>query len=209
MQETFDRRWSQRGGAARAPIMNAAYIAAYMLDPMFADVGEDGHFALPSVTLEHQIEASELVLRVGGRDAESSFELLVLSGWPDALKGPIRALVNGYAGCKRVDADAPRPKMPQMRARLGLWEKYATQIDDLKPLLNVAQRLLSAHVTSASTERNWSLWGRVYNASRNALGQERAKKMIAICNEAKGADITPDREFAVTLGIIEGDADVE
>jgi hypothetical protein len=64
-------------------------------------------------------------------------------------------------------------------------------------------------VTSASTERNWSLWGRVYNASRNAFGQERAKKMIAICNAAKGADVPPDREFAVTLGIIEGDLDVE
>jgi hypothetical protein len=54
--------------------MNAAYIAAYMLDPMFAEVGDDGHFALPLVPLEHQTEATELVLRVGGREVESAFE---------------------------------------------------------------------------------------------------------------------------------------
>jgi hypothetical protein len=46
--------------------MNAAYIAAYMLDPMFAEVGDDGHFAWPFVPLEHQTEATELVLRMGG-----------------------------------------------------------------------------------------------------------------------------------------------
>jgi hypothetical protein len=33
--------------------------------------------------------------------------------------------------------------------------------------------------------------------------------MIAVCNAVKGADVTPDREFAVTLGIIEDDPDVE
>jgi hypothetical protein len=75
--------------------------------------------------------------------------MLVLSGWPDTLRGPIRALVNGYVTSKLVDVDNPRPKMPQMRARLGLWEKYATQFEEMQPLLSVAQRLLSAHVTSA------------------------------------------------------------
>jgi hypothetical protein len=92
---------------------------------------------------------------------------------------------------------------------LGLWEKYATQFEDMQPFLPVAQRLSSAHVTSTSTERNWSPWGRDDNASRNALGHERAKKMIAICSAVKGADVPPDREFAVTLGIIAGDPDVE
>jgi hypothetical protein len=38
--------------------------------------------------------------------------------------------------------------------------------------------LLSMQATSAATERNWALWGRVHGASRNALGMERAKKLI-------------------------------
>jgi hypothetical protein len=33
------------------------------------------------------------------------------------------------------------------------------------------------------------LWDR--NGEQAFLGQERAKKMIAICNAAKGADVTP------------------
>jgi hypothetical protein len=46
----------------------------------------------------------------------------------------------------------------------------------------VALKLLVMHPTSASTERNWSLWGRVYVASRNALARiERARKMITFC----------------------------
>jgi hypothetical protein len=46
------------------------------------------------------------------------------------------------------------------------------------------------HPTSAATERNWSLRGRVYASARNALGLERAKKMITFCfnDRAKAVD---------------------
>jgi hypothetical protein len=45
----------------------------------------------------------------------------------------------------------------------------------------VARKLLAMHPTFASTERNWSLWGGVYVASRNALAIERAGKMTTFC----------------------------
>jgi hypothetical protein len=45
----------------------------------------------------------------------------------------------------------------------------------------VALRLLAAHSTSSSAERNWTLWGRVYTSARTALGLERAKKLITFC----------------------------
>ena len=38
-----------------------------------------------------------------------------------------------------------------------------------------------ACITTASTERNWTLWGRVYTSARTALGLERAKKLIMLC----------------------------
>jgi hypothetical protein len=49
----------------------------------------------------------------------------------------------------------------------------------------------------------------MYNSARNALGQERAKKMFAVCSAKKTAALSSEREFAVTLGIIEGDLDSE
>jgi hypothetical protein len=55
--------------------------------------------------------------------------------------------------------------------------------------------------------RDWSMWGRVYNAARNSLAQERAKKMIAICSDANSRKLPADREFQITLQVVEGDAD--
>jgi hypothetical protein len=51
------------------------------------------------------------------------------------------------------------------------------------------------------------MWGRVYNASRSALGQERAKKMIAICDQAHVQRLDTDREFQITLQVVEGEVD--
>jgi hypothetical protein len=48
-------------------------------------------------------------------------------------------------------------------------------------LTKAALKLFAMHSTCASTERNWSLWGRVYVASRNALAIERDRKMITFC----------------------------
>jgi hypothetical protein len=68
----------------------------------------------------------------------------------------------------------------------------------------VALRLLSAHATSAATERNWSLWGRIYCAARSSLGMQRAKALIAIC-AAEQAKLDPSKEFELTLSVIEGE----
>jgi hypothetical protein len=65
-------------------------------------------------------------------------------------------------------------------------------------------RLLSAHATSAASERNWSLWGRTYCAARSSLGMQRAKALIAICSAEK-ADIPPSEAFQITLDVLDGD----
>ena len=55
--------------------------------------------------------------------------------------------------------------------------KAAKQI----PLLSVAaNKLLSAHATSAAAERNWSAWGHIYTPLRNSLSIETAEKMVDI-----------------------------
>jgi len=49
------------------------------------------------------------------------------------------------------------------------------------PLLSVAaNKLLSAHATSAAAERNWSAWGRTYSPLRNSLSIETAEKMVHV-----------------------------
>jgi hypothetical protein len=58
------------------------------------------------------------------------------------------------------------------------------------PFLSEVARAMSVHPTSAATEQNWLLLGRVYTSARNALGLERAKKMITFCfnDRAKAVD---------------------
>ena len=44
-----------------------------------------------------------------------------------------------------------------------------------------AIKLLVIHVTSASAERNWSIWGHIYSdAKRNRLSIESAGKLVSI-----------------------------
>ncbi|KAJ9532156.1 hypothetical protein QJQ45_003952 [Haematococcus lacustris] len=46
-------------------------------------------------------------------------------------------------------------------------------------LAKAAQRLLSAHASTAAAERNWSVWGHTYhNALRNNLSVEVAKREV-------------------------------
>ena len=74
-------------------------------------------------------------------------------------------------------------------------------VEEWPELSKVAMKLLSMHPTSAAAERNWSLWGRVYTASRNALGLERARKMIMYCfnSRAQEADMN---DFSLLLDTI-------
>lgn len=105
---------------------------------------------------------------------------------------------------KLEEAPAPSRKrdrgtVPSSRERIALWTKFGSEVPELR---NVALRLLSAHATSASAERNWSLWGRIYSAARSSLGMERAKALIAIC-AAEGTKLSGEETFQMTLDVVE------
>jgi hAT family C-terminal dimerisation region len=76
-----------------------------------------------------------------------------------------------------------------VHARASVWKKKGATI--WPELTKVVLKLLAMHPTSASTERNWSLWGRVYTAARNALSLDRARKITTFCfnSRAQGASM--------------------
>jgi hypothetical protein len=57
-----------------------------------------------------------------------------------------------------------RQEVPAAAVRIRVWRKF---VDSMPELQAVAVRLLSAHATSAATERIWSLWGRVCTGKRD------------------------------------------
>ena len=100
--ETFERRYGVRGGSDRAPVMNAAYVAAYLVDPYHAVYNEAyGVYTAPEVEAELFEEAAELVKRVGGAAAESQLRSLCTEGYPKAAQGWVGQLVN-----QRLEAEA-------------------------------------------------------------------------------------------------------
>ena len=81
---------------------------------------------------------------------------------------------------------------------MKLWQRYAGTCE---ALVDVAHKLLSCHATTCATERSWSLWGRVYTSSRNALGVDRAKR-ITICANTR---TLKESDFAVLIAVVEND----
>ena len=109
-------------------------------------------------------------------------------------------------GQKRPRSD-PAPEVPSAFARYSAWKKMqaAAGLADLAP---VAKRLLAGHATSASAERNWSLFGRVFVSARSSLGEERAKQLIAICAAEQAMNYASD-DVAMVLDILEGTVEAE
>jgi hypothetical protein len=71
--------------------------------------------------------------------------------------------------------------------RRGWWARYASA--QFPHTARAAVKLLAAHVTTAAAERNWSLWGRIYQAARSSLAIKTAEKVAFIA----GACQQPDR----------------
>ncbi|KAJ9531271.1 hypothetical protein QJQ45_006712 [Haematococcus lacustris] len=76
----------------------------------------------------------------------------------------------------------PSPAQPftpiaSIEARRAFWKLQAAP--QFPILAKAAQRLLSAHASTAAAERNWSVWGHTYhNALRNNLSVEAAKREV-------------------------------
>jgi hypothetical protein len=92
--------------------------------------------------------------------------------------------------------------MPSLSMRLNIWNRFCK---GSASLAKVVQRLLACHATSCATEGNWSLWGSVYSASRNALGIEPGKKLITIYANSRQAR---ENNFALSLAVAEGDIEL-
>jgi hypothetical protein len=91
-----------------------------------------------------------------------------------------------------------RVKAAPVEDRRALWEKYLAKP---YPKLGIAaSRLLAMHVTTCSSERNWSMWGNVYTKARNRLQITRAEKIIFISsNTSRGQSGKFDEDLMLNL----------
>jgi hypothetical protein len=149
----------------------------------------------PRVSNDRERQAREFVQRVGGPSAARQFDMFMLEGYTEAMSTGARACIPEAVN---VGSKRNREQVASVKARKGVWKRYGAE--RFPSLSQVALRLLCVHPTSASTERNWSLWGRVFVASRNALGLERAKKLIMFCYNSRAQDASM-QDLALCLDV--------
>jgi hypothetical protein len=107
--------------------------------------------------------ARDLIERVGGTTALHQFNKLQTVGFPSDMQPYIAQMVS----TRDTPVGSKRKSVPGSRERIRTWAKFGDEFSELKL---VAMKLLSCHATSAATERNRSLWGRLYGSARLSLG---------------------------------------
>jgi hypothetical protein len=169
---------------------------------------ERGVLKLPTVPDARYMEAKHLIERVGGKGTYSQFLRMLSDGWKGEIVCDLVhecVQLSKYAlSAERFTAGNKRKRLSfaSLSMRKAVWEAAKAQYPTLS---EVALRALSIHPTSCASERNWKLWGRVYTASRTALGKNRAQKMITFCfnNRAQKAHM---EDMGLQLAVIEGNA---
>jgi hypothetical protein len=108
-------------------------------------------------------EVPELVEWVGGTNAAVQSAQLFTQGFPKDMQPLVKLMARtdqSNAGPCHSSVLGTRLLEAVLAARewIRAWAKFGGDAPELQA---VAQCLLSSHATSAS-ERNWSLWGRMY-----------------------------------------------
>jgi len=99
---------------------------------------------------------------------------LDMGDWPSEMEEAARVL-------KRRDYQASKHSLQILTANRPSFLRnfWAAKASSQFPLIaHAAQKLLSAHATTAAAERNWSAWARTYTALRNTLSKETAEKLV-------------------------------
>ena len=138
------KTWVRRvkGDGQVTPILQAAHVAAYLLDPMFAQVRKTS-IGLPVVPDEHEQMVRDLIKRVGGYVAAVEFEQLRLEGYADHLKEPTQACADTGVSVASVGSKRARTCAVPLARRNGFWWRNGQR--KYPDLAKVALRLLALH----------------------------------------------------------------
>jgi hypothetical protein len=116
--EPWERRL--KGVGQVTPILQAAHVAAFLLDPAYATVDKDCA-SLPEMPAEHEQMSRDLLNRVGGAAAAREFEQLLLGGYADELKGPAAVCTDSSAATASVGSKRACTASIPIGSRKGFW----------------------------------------------------------------------------------------
>jgi hypothetical protein len=153
----------------------------------------------PTPTPPQLADVEECLRQLVGKENEAALILelgrLKLGSLPSSLNNLCATLQTKETGLDGVE------RLPAIEERLNFWRRWA-KAAGFPLVARAAVRLLSMHTTSASTERNWSLWGRLYSKLRSRLAIARAEMLVYI-KANLGTWAAVDDDEAVMLSVLE------
>jgi hypothetical protein len=202
----FDEHHGGTIGADLVPIVKArmdkhydvAWPAAYVLDPMFAVQGIEGWYLpftndiISEAKAEDALQCVKELAGAGNEAAvEEEFTRLRLAPLPLSMARDLPVLTRRS---RRKDG---REVVAAATMRRAWWDRNSVHFPHTA---RAAIKLLSFHVTSCSSERNWSRWGRLCTKASNRRGLERSEKLVAISSRGGSApDIEQEDELMLRL----------
>ena len=114
---------------------------------------------------------------------------LILTPWSDQLAELASTIMAS------VQVNEKKVMMASIEQRRSFWSLYGRKAYPL--LARCAQRLLSMHVTSAASERNWSIWGNIYTKYRANMSIKTAEKLVYIRGNSKVVEYTDDEYISL------------
>jgi hypothetical protein len=154
--------------------------AAYLLDPVHFQKGDTDVFELAydSMLQHEQEDATSDIERLGGISAVRELASIRLHGFAGLNLSTLDKLtIQECVGVQLHETDQGAVhKAAPVHQRRQLWMKVFSR--KYPALSRVAAQYLSMHGTSRASERNLSVFGRLYDKSRGRLQLTRAEKMI-------------------------------
>ncbi|KAJ9517343.1 hypothetical protein QJQ45_016713, partial [Haematococcus lacustris] len=158
--------------------------AARLLDPInFFDMGEHAQPvpSFDSLSEQQQADLAPTVSRLAGASIGAAIRELNAfenAEWNAAMKRRAQSMLQMQTLQQPTQPGQPSfTPIASIEARQSFWKLQAAP--QFPILAKAAQRLLSAHASTAAAERNWSMWGHTYhNALRNNFSVEAAKREV-------------------------------
>ncbi len=167
---------------------------------------------VPQVTQEQLQHAEKELMRLGSSSPAQAAALQ--KEWSSyqlgSIPGPMAKHLPSLTERECEGEDGPHLLKP-VQQRRNWWRVYGKGSFPL--ISKVASRLLSMHVTTCASERDWSLWGNVYVKARNRLALEKAERLIFVKGNLHlaagggGASQAPKPDVQLMLEVLEGEED--
>jgi hypothetical protein len=158
---------------------DTCWAAAHLVDPMFAQQGAQGWYLAKGredvLTTRKLGDALACLKQLAGDGnaaaVQAEFARLKLAPLPADMAADLPALT------ERRQVEGGGEVVASAVMRRGFWDVHSKHFPHIA---GAAIKLLSFHVTSCASERNWSVWGRLCTKTTNRRLLDRAEKLVTI-----------------------------